>query len=99
MNIILGKSLKGHDKNHIYVVYEETDGYVYLVNGTTKKINNPKRKNLLHVQLIRNLSEEIRSKADNISSLNDDNIRDIVTMYNEYLCKSMRSKGVRNVES
>lgn len=45
MNIYLGKSLAGHDKNHIYVVYKEDDNYFGLVNGTTKTIQHPKVKN------------------------------------------------------
>ncbi len=85
MNIYLGKSLAGHDKNHIYVVYKEDDNYFGLVNGTTKTIQHPKVKNKKHVQLIKNLPQDIKSKINNIDALDDKVIEDIVAGYNDYL--------------
>ena len=86
MEIILAKSLAGHDKNHIYVVYEEVDDrFLTLVNGTTKTIESPKKKNRMHVQLIKKLPADIRAKANSIDDLNDDNIKEIVALYNKYL--------------
>ena len=59
MNLRLAKSLCGHDKNEIYVVYREENDFVYLINGKTKTIEKPKRKNQRHIQIIKNLPEEI----------------------------------------
>ena len=86
MEIVLAKSLAGHDKNHIYVVYEEMDErFLNLVNGTTKTIASPKKKNKMHVQLIKKLPAEIRAKVDSINALDDDSIKEIVALYNRYL--------------
>ncbi len=59
MNLRLAKSLRGHDKNEIYVVYREENDFVYLINGKTKTIEKPKRKKQRHIQIIKNLPEEI----------------------------------------
>ncbi|MCR4610743.1 MAG: KOW domain-containing RNA-binding protein [Lachnospiraceae bacterium] len=85
MRIMLGKSLAGHDKNHIYVVYKEEENYLILVNGNTKTIDKPKKKNKMHVQLIKKLPADIQSKVDSIDNLDDEVINDIVNSYNKYL--------------
>lgn len=46
-------SKAGHDKGEIYLVINEDERYVWLVNGLDKKIQNPKKKNKKHVQLIK----------------------------------------------
>ncbi len=90
MNIYLGKSLAGHDKNHIYVVLSEVDGYMTLANGTTKTVDKPKRKNILHVQVIKKLPANVRRILEDTESLNDDVIAKAVKEYNSYLdaCKA-----------
>ena len=86
MEIILAKSLAGHDKNHIYVVYEEADErFLLLVNGTTRPIAKPKKKNKMHVQLIKKLPCEVQDVVNGMDSLDDDTIKKIVTLYNKYL--------------
>ncbi len=49
----LAQSLAGHDKNHIYIIIREDDEYVYLCDGRLKKLENPKRKNKKHIQIIK----------------------------------------------
>ena len=43
----------GHDKNHIYIVIEETKDFVFLANGITYTKEKLKKKNKKHVQLIK----------------------------------------------
>lgn len=50
---MLAKSLAGHDKDKIYVIGGLEDAYVYLVDGKTRTLGNPKKKKKKHVQLIR----------------------------------------------
>lgn len=59
MNIEFAKSLSGHDRNQYYLILEKKDEYVYLVNGTTKPLDKPKKKNRRHIQIIRHLPDEI----------------------------------------
>ena len=63
------KSLAGHDKNQYYIVISDEGKSVTMANGTTRKVDDPKRKNKKHVQagktpLFRSLptDEEIRNE-------------------------------------
>ena len=53
------KSLSGHDKNHYYFVIKKEDGFLFLVNGTTRPLEKPKKKNEKHIQIIKKLPSEI----------------------------------------
>ncbi len=59
MEIYFAKSKAGHDKNQIYFLLNEEEEFVYLVNGTTKPLDKPKKKRRKHIQIIQNLPEEI----------------------------------------
>ena len=49
---MLAKSKAGHDKGHLYVIYDVDETYVYLVDGEIRTINKPKKKKRKHVQII-----------------------------------------------
>lgn len=88
MNIYLGKSLAGHDKNHIYVIYKEESDFFFLVNGSTKTIDAPKKKNKKHIQIIKHLPDEVKVLTDSINSMDelvDIKVNEIVECYNDYL--------------
>ena len=59
MNIEFAKSLSGHDRNQIYLIWEKDERFVYLVNGTTKTLKAPKKKSLKHIQIIKKLPIEV----------------------------------------
>ena len=44
MDLMLAKSKAGHDIKKVYVVVREEDEFLYLANGTTKLLSNPKKK-------------------------------------------------------
>lgn len=48
------KSKSGHDRNQIYLIKEKDEKSVYLVNGTTRTLDMPKKKNAKHIQNLRN---------------------------------------------
>ncbi len=54
------KSLSGHDKNQYYLIFKKEEEFVYLVNGRTKLLEKPKKKNLKHIQIIKKLPEEVK---------------------------------------
>ena len=60
---MLAKSKAGHDKGHLYVIYDVDETYVYLVDGEIRTINKPKKKKRKHVQII-NKKHEITDKDD-----------------------------------
>ena len=49
------KSLSGHDKNQYYFVFEKDADFLFLVNGTNRSLEKPKKKNEKHVQIIKKL--------------------------------------------
>jgi len=64
------KSKSGHDKNQIYLIKEKDEKFVYLVNGTTRIMDMPKKKNAKHIQIIKNLPIEVTEiLEENLSDL------------------------------
>ena len=57
--IVISKS--GHDTMESYIILSVQDEYVYLVNGTTKTIAKPKKKNMKHIQPLKYVSDEFSS--------------------------------------
>ena len=55
---MLAKSKAGHDKENIYVIFQEDDAYVYLVDGKIRTTDKPKKKNKKHIQIIKSLRAE-----------------------------------------
>lgn len=53
------KSLSGHDKNQYYLILKKEADGILLVNGTTRPLEKPKKKNEKHVQIIKKLPVEI----------------------------------------
>lgn len=68
-NDLIGKmvlSKAGRDKNHMYIVIGSlNDQYVFLSNGNTKCIDNPKKKKLKHLDFYDGIDDEIKSAIIN----------------------------------
>lgn len=60
------QSLAGRDKGCLFLVVDIDEDYVYLVDGDIRKVENPKRKKIKHVELTRffdgNIAERIAKK-------------------------------------
>lgn len=64
------RSKSGHDKNQIYLIKEKDEKFVYLVNGTTRIMDMPKKKSAKHIQIIKNLPIEVTEiLEENLSDL------------------------------
>ena len=72
---MLAKSKAGHDKDKVYVICDVDDTYVYLVDGIIRKIVNPKRKKLRHVQLI--------CEQHDVSGMDDVGIKRILKLFDK----------------
>lgn len=68
-------SIAGHDHNNIYVIIDSDDEYVYLVDGKIRKVNNPKKKKLKHVQLIKRTDDTIAGRINNNVALSNEDIK------------------------
>lgn len=53
------KSMSGHDQNQYYLILKKEEGFAYLVNGSTRTLEKPKKKNLKHLQSVKKLPEEV----------------------------------------
>ncbi len=74
-------SKAGHDKNQVYIIIEETDEYVYLVDGILKSLEHPKKKNKKHIQLIRKYENEvIAEKIRNKKPVQNEEIKRAIKM-------------------
>lgn len=57
------KSKQGRDKGKIYIVIEVLSGdYVLLLDGYTRKINNPKKKKIKHLMVYNSKINDIIEK-------------------------------------
>ncbi len=60
------QSLAGRDKGKLFLVVGVEENYVYLVDGDVRKVENPKRKKIKHIELTRffdaNMAERIVKK-------------------------------------
>ena len=46
------KATAGREKNEIFVILKIDNNFAYLVNGKTRKIECPKKKNFKHLQML-----------------------------------------------
>jgi ribosomal protein L14E/L6E/L27E len=64
---MLAVSRAGHDKDTVYVVLEQDDTYVWLADGKRRLLEKPKKKKQKHVQIVKNLPEEILNQMQSIT--------------------------------
>lgn len=74
-------SKTGRDKGTLYVLKEQTGEYVYLVNGTSRTLECPKRKNKRHIQPIHTVDNEITQKLQCGEEVLDREIRDAIIQF------------------
>lgn len=71
---MFGYSLAGHDKGELFYIVREESDFVFVADGKSRTLDNPKKKNKKHIRLMKthrdlSLDSEIR-KA--IKELNKD---------------------------
>ncbi|MCM1257043.1 MAG: KOW domain-containing protein [Roseburia sp.] len=87
MTIEFAKSLSGHDRNHIYYILEKEDRAAYLVNGSTHQIANPKKKNVKHFQIIKDIPKEVQDLLKREEELSNLIIRRAIREYEKISSK------------
>ena len=65
--IVIGqlvRSIAGRDHNHYYLVSGVDQGgrLLYLVDGIKRGVNNPKPKNIAHVQVVNRVSQQLAER-------------------------------------
>ena len=81
MTIEFAKSLSGHDRNQYYLIVKKDEKNVYLVNGKTKLLENPKKKNSRHIQIIRKLPDEVIKALS--EEMTDITVKRAIKIYNQ----------------
>lgn len=80
MSFELAKSLSGHDKDRIYLIWEKEERFAYLVDGKAHTLQRPKKKNTRHYQVIKNIPQNVLAQLEK-KPLNDDIISQAVKTY------------------
>ncbi|MBO5224306.1 MAG: KOW domain-containing RNA-binding protein [Clostridia bacterium] len=58
------KSLKGRDAGSIYAVILIKDGIAYLANGRNRTVENPKKKNVKHLEVLASVQDFVAKDTD-----------------------------------
>jgi ribosomal protein L14E/L6E/L27E len=78
-NIIISKV--GRDKGKIFIVVKIEKGYVYLADGKLRKIQNPKKKKIKHVQPTNKVINNLKTKIENEEKITNADIRKELSIY------------------
>lgn len=85
----MAKSLAGHDKNKIYIIIEETDDTVMLVDGECRPLLKPKLKKKKHIQVIKKtVDEALVSAIREGKPCRDEEIKRAIKLYKQQSCSS-----------
>jgi ribosomal protein L14E/L6E/L27E len=58
------KSLKGRDNGCIYAIISVENGVAYLANGRNRTVQNPKKKNIKHLEVLASTQDFIAKDTD-----------------------------------
>ncbi len=79
--VMFACSKAGHDKGRIYAVAGSSGDKVLLCDGDKRPLERPKAKNAKHIQIIRNLPEEIVSMCEQNGKLYNEGIKRALKQY------------------
>ena len=82
----LVRSLAGHDKGCIYMIFGTDGDELLLCDGRLKKVGSPKKKNIRHVQLIHTGSHPIMEALKSGREVTDEEVRHFVKAYGGNEC-------------
>ena len=77
----LAISKSGHDKGRLYVIIREEATDIYLADGKIRTVEKPKRKNKKHIQIIKNLPEEITALLTQTKEFRNEEIKRAIKLY------------------
>ena len=72
---MLAISKAGHDKDSWYVVLSIEGNYAFLVNGTTKTMDCPKKKKMKHLQPVHQVPELLSQKLESGKTWTNEEIK------------------------
>lgn len=72
-NIVI--STMGRDKGLYFIVVGVEENYVYLVDGSVRKVDKPKKKKIKHIELTSLFEENIATKVKNKHKITNQDIK------------------------
>ncbi|MBQ8942106.1 MAG: RNA-binding protein [Firmicutes bacterium] len=86
MNVLYTKgqvvfSKSGRDKGLAFIVVDFDDNYVYLADGKLRKLEKPKKKKKIHIQITKYTDTAVNHKLNNGEYLLDADIRKAIKTY------------------
>lgn len=75
---MLAKSLSGHDRNRLYIIIRVEEEYVWLVDGSSRTLEKPKKKNIRHIQAVRRIPEPVKQAFESKRPLQNEHIKQII---------------------
>ena len=77
------RSKAGRDKGRVFLVYSIIDDkHVRVIDGDLRKLDKPKLKKLMHLDVYNAIVPELKYKLDNNIKLNNAYIRKILEPFN-----------------
>ena len=74
-------SKRGHDKTLPFIVVAIDGEYLYLADGKRRRLEQPKRKKIKHVQKTNHVCEDIKKKLENDEMIQDSEILEAIKKY------------------
>lgn len=68
-------STMGRDRGLYFIVVKVEENYVYLVDGALRKIDNPKKKKIKHIELTTMHEENIANRVINRHKITNQDIK------------------------
>lgn len=65
----------GRDEGKCFIVLSRVDNYLYLCDGKSRKVSNPKKKKIKHVRLTGDKDEFIVNKLETVGKLTNKEVR------------------------
>ncbi len=76
---MLAWSRAGHDTGQLYVIKGVDAEYVFLTDGRLKPLDKPKKKKKKHVQVVRNIPQELENMSN--GNVRDEDIRRVIRRF------------------
>ena len=87
----LAKSIAGRDKGRFMVIIDIIDeNYVYVVDGDLRRVENPKKKKIKHLQMLNKRADLIAEKLAKKRKINNEDIKEAL---NELIDVSQEGKS------
>lgn len=90
----LVKVLKGRDAGDVYVIVGIVDNrFVWIADGDRRKFDQPKRKNIQHLELQPMISSEVVQSLQECGSVTNGKLRFAVNAFMEHANSNAEEKG------